>query len=178
MTTYVGDLTLIGTIFGIFASIAAIVAAMPSILAKRRNKELPDHQSPDHNFDPLELPSPPSPNQPKSLGEYEQIVNEVISNSTDQTPADAWNTHLKRSLVFPFEATIRSEFQNGQHANNGYITVRRILSTNESIGTIVQILCNGNLLEKPLFEIRLLNPANPAYDLLEAYYTWYFSQTS
>ena len=110
------------------------------------------------------------------LGEEGQRIGKVLAGidpHDEMALLDAWEDHLARHLVFPFEAEI-SEYQpRGPLRVGDQLTVRRISSVDDLQGIIVRVTHLRRQYAFPLCDLEVIDERSPNYQLVEDYAVWF-----
>jgi hypothetical protein len=112
----------------------------------------------------------------KFLGEEGRRIREILAGvdpDDEMALLDAWEDHLVKHLVFPFEAQV-SEYQaRGPLRAGDRVTVRRISTVDDLYGIIVRVTHRRRLVAFPLCDLEVTDERSPNYQLVEDYGVWF-----
>jgi hypothetical protein len=110
------------------------------------------------------------------LGEEGRRIREILAGvdpDDEMALLDAWENHLVKHLIFPFEAEV-SEYQaSGPLRAGDRVTVRRISTVDDLYGIVVRVAHRRQLVAFPLCDLEVTDERSPNYQLVEDYGVWF-----
>ena len=101
-------------------------------------------------------------------------ISKVIANADDEDEElEAWDKHLTRVLVLPFEAEV-SEFQEKGSLNEGdKVQVRSINEADDLYGILVDVSCGRQRFVFPLCDLTVRDRKSANYTSVQDYCVWF-----
>lgn len=110
------------------------------------------------------------------LGEEGRRIGEVLAGvdrDDEMAALHAWEDHLTKHVVFPFEAEV-SEYQDrGPLQAGDHVTVRGISGVDDLYGIIVRLRYGRRQYDFPLCDLEATDERSPNYQLVMDYAVWF-----
>jgi len=110
------------------------------------------------------------------MGEQGKRILGVIKGTDPDDPweaLEAWEEHLRKTLTFPFDATV-SEFQeHGPLAEGDKVQALSIEKTDETMGVMIGIKGGWRKRRFPLCDLEVIPRKAPAYLPVNDYCVWF-----
>jgi hypothetical protein len=110
------------------------------------------------------------------LGEEGPRINNVLKDiNPDDTYAcmKAWSKHLKKVLVFPFDAEIVDGDNRGPLGVGDRLRVHSIAIVDDLYGVIVDVRLGRRKYAHPLCDLEVLDKESPNYQNVQDYAVWF-----
>ena len=102
----------------------------------------------------------------------DNVLKDIDSND-DYTCMKVWSKHLKKVLVFPFDAEIVDGDDRGPLKIGDKIRVHRINIVDDLYGVIVDVRIGRLKYAYPLCDLEALDKKSPNYQNVRDYVVWY-----
>lgn len=109
----------------------------------------------------------------EGMGEEGEQIAQILGNSkTEKAAYKAWETYLKKELIFPFNAEYYSE-ENSVVPNDADIKVLKLGNIDEDYGISVEVSFKNSTLQVALFDLDIKDEKSPNFKVLDLYSTWF-----
>jgi Calcium binding len=108
-------------------------------------------------------------------GDQGRRIQRVVNSAASRREWDvfkAWHRHLETQLQFPFRARV-SEPQRGPVRQGETVKVLDVSMLDDSYGTFVAVKTKQGLVELPLCDLDVTDPASPNRDVVDDYSVWF-----
>jgi len=109
-------------------------------------------------------------------GEEGRRIHAVVSGADpddDMALLDAWETHLRKTLKFPFTAKV-SEYQEHPPPHEGdKMEVMRIVDMDDLVGLLVRAKHGNKEFVFPLCDLTVVDKKSPNYQPVKDYRVWF-----
>jgi hypothetical protein len=110
------------------------------------------------------------------LGEEGRRIGKILAgvDRYDEMAAlDAWEDHLTKSLVFPFEAEISEYQERGPLQAGDRVTVKGISGVDDLYGVIVRLRYGRRRYDFPLCDLEVTDERSPNHQFVMDYAVWF-----
>jgi len=110
------------------------------------------------------------------LGEQGKRIGKVldgVDEDSEMAALDAWEEHLSKSLVFPFEARIAEYQERGPLQAGDRVKVTGIGLVDDLYGVIVDLRHGRRKYAFPLCDLEVIDENSPNYQIVRDYAVWF-----
>lgn len=110
------------------------------------------------------------------LGEQGKRIGKVldgVDEDSEMAALDAWEEHLSKSLVFPFEARIAEYQERGPLQAGDRVKVTGIGLVDDLYGVIVDLRRGRRKYAFPLCDLEVIDENSPNYQIVRDYAVWF-----
>ena len=110
------------------------------------------------------------------LGEEGELVQQVlmsVPHDDDWKAMKTWFKHLKRNLVFPFEAEVFEYQERGPIRAGDRLRVLGIMDVDDLYGVLVHVAQKWENFVFPLCDLEVLDRNSPNFAIVYAYAVWF-----
>jgi hypothetical protein len=110
------------------------------------------------------------------LGEEGKRIGKVLAGvdkDGEMAALDAWEEHLSKSLVFPFEAEIAEYQGRGPLQAGDRVKVTGIALVDDLYGVIVDLRRGRRKYAFPLCDLEITDKRSPNYQIVNDYAVWF-----
>ena len=109
----------------------------------------------------------------EGMGEEGEQIAQILGNSQNINEAyKAWETYLKKELIFPFEVEFYSA-ENSIAANNSNIKATKLGDIDEDYGILVVVPFENTIREVALSDLDIQDETLLNFKALDLYSTWF-----
>lgn len=110
------------------------------------------------------------------LGEEGRRIGKILAGvdrHDEMAALAAWEDHLTKSLVFPFEAEISEYQERGPLQAGDRVAVKGISGVDDLYGIIVRLRYGRRRYDFPLCDLEVTDERSPNYQLVMDYAVWF-----
>jgi len=110
------------------------------------------------------------------LGEEGHRISKMLAGvdpGDEMAVLEAWEEHLRKSLVFPFEAEVSEYQRRGPLQVGNRVTVRGIVDVDDLYGVVVRLTHRRRQYDFPLCDLEVTDEHSPNYQIVQDYAVWF-----